>query len=87
MNAGSNSITGFRIGHDGALARLDADGVTATADDGPLDAAFSDGGRFLYVLNGRSHSLTAYSRGGDGSLRPLPGLGGLPPAANGLAAR
>ncbi len=86
-NTGSDNITGFAIGAGGTLARLDTDGITATSGDGPIDAAFAGASRFLYVLNGRDQTLSAFERGDDGALAPLPGMGGLPMGANGLAAR
>jgi len=85
-NAGSNSITGYRVGRDGALSLVDASGVSATADGTPVDAAFDGGGRFLYVLNGTAHTLNAYRRGPDGTLAPMTGVSGLPATSVGLAA-
>ncbi len=84
-NAGTNNLSGYRVGHDGSLALLDADGDTAPADGTPIDAAFDPAGRFLYVLNGSAHSLNAYRRSADGRLAPMPGVSGLPMAAVGLA--
>lgn len=85
-NTGSNSITGYRVDRDGALTRLEADGVTATTDAGPIDAAFDTASRHLYVLNSGSQTIGAYVRGPGGRLTPLPGIGGLPVGSNGLAA-
>jgi 6-phosphogluconolactonase (cycloisomerase 2 family) len=86
-NAGSASITGYAIRHDGALERLAADGVTATTGTGPSDLAFGAEGRFLFVRNGGSNSISAYAWRRDGSLMPLAGATGLPAGANGIAAR
>ena len=36
-NTGSDSVTGYRIAKDGAIALLDEDGVTATTGDAPTD--------------------------------------------------
>jgi 6-phosphogluconolactonase (cycloisomerase 2 family) len=90
-NAGSNSITGFRIGPDGRLTRLNEDGVTASggAGSGALDLAIDRRGRFLYVLFPGADRIGAYAIGRDGSLTPAPGGPGpgTPDGANGLAAR
>jgi 6-phosphogluconolactonase (cycloisomerase 2 family) len=90
-NAGSNSITGFRIGQDGRLTRLNEDGVTASggAGSGALDLATDRRGRFLYVLFPGADRIGAYAIGRDGSLTPAPGGPGpgTPDGANGLVAR
>jgi 6-phosphogluconolactonase len=88
-NGGSGSVTGFRIGHDGSLHLLDEDGRTGVTGPGstPLDAAFSVGGRYLYVLSSGLHEVSVFRFGSDGSLTPMPGASGLPATANGMAAR
>jgi 6-phosphogluconolactonase len=92
---GINTITGYRIGvggHrgrfgvDGSLRLLDADGVTGTVDPSvaPLDVALSDGGRFLYVLNGNpgmdSQTVSIFKiNRSNGSLEPMGAIeNGLP---------
>ena len=85
-NAGSASITGYSIGSDGSLARLDT-GVTASTGAGPSELAFSAGSRFLYVLNGTDHSIGGYAVSANGGLEPLPATPGLVAGSNGLAAR
>jgi 6-phosphogluconolactonase (cycloisomerase 2 family) len=88
-NTGSGSISGYAIDFDGTVELLDADGRTAVTGDGsaPIDMAITDSGRFLYSLNSGSTSIGAFRVRSDGSLARLPFTGGLPPAANGLAAR
>ena len=50
--------------------------------------AVSNNGRFLYVLNQASGTIGDYAIGLNGSLVSIPGgVQGLPPDANGLAAR
>jgi len=85
-NTGSNSISGFEIGHDGSLTLLDADGKTADTGAGPIDAALSRNSRFLYTLNDGAHEIQGFAVNADGSLDPLGAVGGLPPGAVGLAA-
>jgi 6-phosphogluconolactonase len=86
-NTGSNSISGYRIAHDGALTLLDADGKTANTGAGPLDLALSQNSRLLYSLNSGVPEIQGFAVNGDGSLDPLGSIGGLPAGTVGLAAR
>jgi 6-phosphogluconolactonase len=88
-NTGSGSISGYAIDLDATLELLDADGRTALTGEGstPIDLVITGGGRFLYTLNSGARTIGAFRVRSDGSLRPLPFAAGLPPAANGLAAR
>jgi 6-phosphogluconolactonase len=86
-NTGSNSISGYRIGNDGGLTLLDADGKTATTGAGPLDLALAKGSRLLYSLNGGVPEVQGFAVNGDGSLDALGSVGGLPAGSVGLAAR
>lgn len=63
-NAGSASLSGYRVGDQGTLTGL---GTTAT-DHGTVDAAVSGDGAYLYVQAGASGTVDAYSIGADGSL-------------------
>lgn len=86
-NTGSNSISAFRIGNDGGLTLLDADGKTAATGAGPLDLALAKHSRLLYSLNGGVPEIQGFAVNGDGSLDPLGTVGGLPAGTIGLAAR
>jgi DNA-binding beta-propeller fold protein YncE len=86
-NTGSASISGYRVGHDGALVLLDPDGVTAATGAGPLDLAFNRNGKLVYSLNGMGQSLSAFRVKDDGSLVPIATVSGLPATANGLVAQ
>jgi 6-phosphogluconolactonase len=86
-NTGSNSISGYRIGNDGGLTLLDADGVTAATGATPIDMALSRGSRFLYTLNSGTPEVQGFGVNGDGSLDVLGTVAGLPAGAVGLAAR
>jgi 6-phosphogluconolactonase len=88
-NTGSNSITGFRIGSNGALTRLTPDGKTGTTPpmSAPLDMAFADG--YLYAVTPGDGGIHAFRVNGDGSLTALPQAsvtGTLPVSVTGLAA-
>ncbi len=88
-NTGSGSLTGFAIGFDGELTRLDQDGRTGVTGDGsaPIDMALSRGGRFLYALASGTGEIVAFHVTPTGALVPLTSTGGLPPSVDGLAAR
>ena len=77
-NTGSNSITGYRIGSDGSLAILDADGKTADTGATPIDMALTKSSRLLYALAGGGPEINGFVND-DGSLDPIGTVGGLPP--------
>jgi 6-phosphogluconolactonase len=86
-NTGSSTISSYRVHPDGALKLLAS--VAATTDPGssPVDMALSTGSRYLYVLNDVTGTIDAFSVESDGGLSPVAGAGGLPPNAQGIAAR
>lgn len=86
-NTGSGTVSGLSIDHGGNLALLDADGVTGDAGAGtrPIDAAFSSGGRYLYVLASGTSEIAVFAIDAHGGLTKLPGAS-LPAGANGMAA-
>lgn len=85
-NAGTNSISGFRVADDGALTLLTPDGKTASASAGVTDLATSQNGRYLYARLGNG-TVGAYTIHADGSLTSLSVAGGLPAGAAGIVAR
>lgn len=88
-NAGSGSVSGYRIGSNGALTLLNADGVTASTGQGsaPIDLASDNRGRFLYVLTNGAHAVMSYRINSNGSLTKIDEDGGLPAGLSGLVAR
>ena len=88
-NAGSGSISGFRVGRRGSLELLDADGQTALTGDKshPTDMVQSQDSRFLYSLNNGNGTISAFRSKPDGSLHSLMVLNGLPTSVAGLAGR
>lgn len=86
-NTGSGSISGYRVGRDGGLSLLDADGRTGVTGPGPIDMALTRGSRFLYSLNSGDGTISGFRVRSDGGLTPIGGAAGLPGGANGLAAR
>ena len=87
-NAGSGTISGFSVHHDGALTLLDPSGVSGNLGAGshPLDESVTGDGRFLHVLVDGTHSLGTFRIAHDGSLTFVGTIGGLPAGAIGLAA-
>jgi len=88
-NAGSGSISGFRVGHDGSLHRLNADGRTAVTGAGshPIDMTLSRDGQFFYSLANGNGTIGTFRTKPDGSLEPLSVVSGIPASAAGLAGR
>ena len=88
-NAGSGTVSGYRIAFDGTVTLLDVDGVTGSTGNGsaPIDMALSNNGHYLFTLNGGTNTIGAFKIHADGSLSPLPGANGIPAGANGLIAR
>jgi len=86
-NAGSSDISSYLLRRDGVLTLLDP--IAATTDPGssPVDLALTFGSRFLYVLNDVTGTVDGYRIGADGSLTRVATAGGLPPNAQGLAAK
>src|SRR5439155_15675896 len=62
-NAGSGSISGFRISASGELTGLDASGVTGATGAGshPIDLAVSRDSRFLYSVLTGTGGLAAFA--------------------------
>jgi 6-phosphogluconolactonase (cycloisomerase 2 family) len=86
-NAGSGSVSGYAVGAGGRLTLLDDDGQTGITGpgSGPIDAAFSRNGNFLYVVAGGTDQIVIFAAGSDGSLTNLGGVS-IPATALGLAA-
>ena len=59
--------------------------MSATVGGAAVDAALSNGSRFLYVRNGALAKIDAFRIGGDGSLVWVGVVTGLPASAGGLA--
>lgn len=86
-NAGSGSISGFSVRHDGMLELLNADGRTAVTGAGshPVDMMESRDGHFLYNLANGNGTIHGFKVRENGSLEPLTVLSGIPTSAAGLA--
>jgi 6-phosphogluconolactonase len=88
-NTASQSVSSFRLGHDGSLTLL---GHTPTGPGAPADEALSVDSRYLYVLvpslgPGTTSHIDAYRVNENGSLTHIDTTpSNLPPGASGLAA-
>lgn len=85
-NAGSSSISSYRIGKNGALTLLEAQAGLTGDGSAPIDMALSNDGRFLYALSGGTNTISAFQVKADGSLVSL-GTVSVPAGSVGLAAR
>jgi len=88
-NAGTSSISGFKIGWKGVLTALDSTVVGSNpAGATNLDIAASDNGKFLYTLNTAAGAIGIFMVDHDGNLVDLGPVTGLPASAgmNGIAA-
>ncbi len=87
-NAGSGSISGYRVTRSGALMLLDADGVTGDAGPGsrPLDMAIDRTQKHLYLLDAGNQGLSEFEIGRQGALTLDAMTLGLPATAAGVAA-
>jgi len=88
-NAGSGSISGFRVGHQGTLHLLEPDGISGStgSNSHPTDMVQSQNGRFLYSLNNGNGTISAFRVEPHGSLHALTTVAGLPTSSAGLAGR
>jgi 6-phosphogluconolactonase (cycloisomerase 2 family) len=81
-NAGTNTVTGYREDRHGVLSLVDASGVTAATEPGPIDVATSSNGQFLYQLLEQSTgdgTIAEFAVGDDGSLTRIGTVTGLSP--------
>jgi 6-phosphogluconolactonase (cycloisomerase 2 family) len=81
-NTGSDNVSGYAVGSDGALSLLGTGPFPA--GDAPSDAGIADGA-FLYTRNGNSADISAFVIAADGSLGAIAGASGLPATSVGLA--
>lgn len=77
-NAGSSTISSYRIGEDGQAVLVAA--VAAKGDGGTIDMTTSGG--FLYVQNGAAGTVQGFEVRDDGALRLVSTVTGLPKAVN-----
>jgi hypothetical protein len=72
------------VAEDGALSLRST--ISAGEGSTPLDVAFDDRSRELFVLDGGRGAIAAFDRLSDGSLAPAAVTTGIPASAAGIAA-
>ncbi len=85
-NAGSGSISSYRIAEDGTLTLLNPTAGLIGAGSSPVDMAFSNNGQTLYALANGAHTISIFQMNADGSLTAQ-GAVSVPVGVVGLAAR
>ena len=85
-NAGSGSISSYRVAQDGSITLRDATAGKTGEGSSPIDLALSKNGRYLYSLNSGAHTISAFMIKEDGSLMKIDEFS-VPEGAVGLAAR
>ena len=85
-NAGSSSVSSYRIAPDGGITLANAVAGVTGEGSSLSDVAARPDGRHLYVRNGRTSTLSSFIVRDDGSLAERPVTEGLPTTAVGLAA-
>jgi 6-phosphogluconolactonase len=88
-NTASGTITGFKVGRDGSLKSLNADGRTGVTGDGsgPIDMIISRNGNILNSLNTRNGTISSFRIVEGGALNNVATLSNIPTSANGLVVR
>ena len=87
-NTGSGTISSYRINPaDGSLTLLNATAADTGMGSAPIDMDLSVNSRLLFVLLGGSQSVASFRVWKNGNLTPVDTAGGLPPGAQGIAAK
>ncbi|HXQ59606.1 MAG TPA: hypothetical protein VN799_05890 [Acidimicrobiales bacterium] len=82
-NAGSATISSFRVGTSGVPALV---GIAAHTEAGTTDSATDPNGRFLYVTNGGAGTLDEFHVNADGTLFEIGTVTGLAAPMEGIVA-
>jgi 6-phosphogluconolactonase (cycloisomerase 2 family) len=85
-NTGSDNLSGYRIDRDGTPSLIGPTGIVATTEQGPIDMATADRGRFLYAQTGTAGTVDEFRVNRDGTLTKLGVVTGLPVGQEGIAA-
>jgi 6-phosphogluconolactonase (cycloisomerase 2 family) len=87
-NAGSESVTGYRVFTDGTVSLLNSDGITGklVVGGGATDLGSDANGR-LFVLSPRRGTLNVFGIQQNGGLRNEGIIAGLPTTITGIAIR
>jgi 6-phosphogluconolactonase len=85
-NAGSNSISSYRIARSGQIELVEAAAGSTGVNAGVTDLAVASNGRHLFALAPRSLQIVSFTVSQDGSLTSVGAVTGLPAGVAGLAA-
>lgn len=85
-NAGSSTLSSYRIARSGRIELVDAVAGSTGANAGALDITVAPDGRRLFALASRSQQIVAFRIGFDGALETLGAGSGLPAGSAGIAA-
>jgi 6-phosphogluconolactonase len=85
-NAGTSSVSSFRVAHDGQLSLVAGAAAVTGPNAGALDMAVSPSGEQLHVFANRGLQIVSYTITPGGTLLPLGAVGGMPAGSAGLAA-
>jgi hypothetical protein len=84
-NAGSNSLSAYKVGNGGSLSLVGTTGVVAGTDAGPIDMAASPDGRYLYAQAGGAGAIDEFAVNPGGSLTAIGSVTGLGSGIEGIA--
>lgn len=85
-NAGSGTVSAFKINAEGAVTLTKASGVAGTTGGHTQDQAMSPDGEYLYVLSGTNNLITTFKVAANGNLTSVDSVTGLPVGTTGLVA-
>ncbi len=85
-NAGSASISGYRISSNGTPSFITASGVVGSTEAGAIDLTGSSDGRFLYAQSGGTGNVDEFAVASDGTLTKIGVATGLGAGVEGIAA-
>ncbi len=85
-NAGSASISGYRINSNGTPSFITASGVVGSTEAGAIDLTGSSDGRFLYAQSGGTGNVDEFAVASDGTLTKIGIATGLDAGVEGIAA-
>jgi 6-phosphogluconolactonase (cycloisomerase 2 family) len=85
-NAGSSSLSAYRIARDGSIELAESVAGSTGANAGAADLAASADGRFVFALANRALQIVSFRVSHDGSLAAAGAGTGLPAGSVGLAA-
>ena len=85
-NAGSATISGYRVDANGAPSLIGATGIVGETETGAIDLAPSSDQRFLYAESGGAGTVDEFRIDAGGTLTKLGIVGGLPVGLEGIAA-